>query len=372
MKTLLGLNYDRRGSISAFASSNAVNGIALAVLFLVPGCKSPSRTESASAVRQGSDTTVLATVGAERITMADIHERSGDDLDKIDTQYRLIRSRIITSTLDSILREKTVDAEAKRTGKSVDDLVAAEAPKGFDPSDDDIRKWFNENPDRTGGRTIDQLHAQIVGLLHNERRNAAIQKLEERLKRERNVVVNYQRYRLQFTNEGAPTMGKKDAPVTLVEFSDFQCPFCRGMAPTVKQVAQKFGDKVQIVYRQFPIPSLHPNAFKAAEASLCANDQGKFWEMHDAMFENQEKLTVSDLKQKAKRLGLDEKKFNSCLDSGKYVEQVQNDTKEGQKSGVNGTPALFVNGVAIDGGSVPFSAVQAAIEKELARVGSGQ
>jgi protein-disulfide isomerase len=124
---------------------------------------------------------------------------------------------------------------------------------------------------------------------------------------------------------------------------------------------------VKIVYRQFPLTNIHPFAFKAAEASLCANEQGKFWELHDVMFKDQKKLGVGDLKESAKALGMDEKKFNTCLDSGRYVEQVQKDSKEAQRMGVTGTPALFVNGVMIDGGAVPFTVVEAAIQKELTR-----
>jgi protein-disulfide isomerase len=181
------------------------------------------------------------------------------------------------------------------------------------------------------------------------------------------VVVNFQPYRLTFQNEGAPALGKEGAPVTLVEFSDFQCPFCNRFAPTLKQVEKNFGDKVHIVYRQYPIASLHPFAFKAAEASLCAHEQGKFWEMHDILFGEQSKLAVTDLKEKAHRIGLDQKKFDTCLDTGRYVEQVQKDMKEGTRVGVTGTPAVFINGAELKGGAVPYETVAEAIQQELAR-----
>jgi protein-disulfide isomerase len=129
---------------------------------------------------------------------------------------------------------------------------------------------------------------------------------------------------------------------------------------------------VRIVYRQFPLTNLHPFAFKAAEASLCANEQGMFWQMHDAMFADQQKLSVTDLKQTARRLGMNGKSFDACLDSGRYVEQVQNDQKEGSRIGVNGTPAMFINGVAVEGGAVPYSVLEAAIQKELESRKSGQ
>ena len=153
----------------------------------------------------------------------------------------------------------------------------------------------------------------------------------------------------------------------MVEFSDFQCPYCQGFAPTLKRIEKEYGEKVLIAYRQYPIPSLHPNAFKAAEASLCANEQGKFWELHDVMFAEQQQLSVSDLKEKARRLGMNSKNFDGCLDSGRYVEQVQNDQKEGVRVGITGTPTVFINGILVEGGAVPFETIASIINRELAR-----
>lgn len=337
------------------------------------GCRESSATPEGKVVQQTAASpdsqTVLASIGDEKITMKDVSARAGDQLAKLETQYQLAKSRIIGASLDSLIRDKTVVAEAKKSGKSVDELVAAEAgPKGFDPSEAEIAAWYQENPSRAGGRPLDQLRPQISQLLRTEKQREAERRLEDRIKAEHKVSVSYEPYRLKLDNAKAPTLGKSDAPVTLVEFSDFQCPFCKGMAPTLKQVSQKLGDKVQIVYRQYPLNSIHPFAAKAAEASLCANEQGKFWEMHDAMFEDQTKLAVKDLKATAVRLGMDGKKFDTCLDSGRYVEQIQNDLSEGEKVGVNGTPAVFINGVLLPGGSVPYSTVEAAIQQELARV----
>lgn len=349
----------------------AVGGFAL--IATLGGCRESSATPEGKVIRQAAaapdSQTVLASIGDEKITMKEVSARAGDELAKLETQYQLAKSRIIGASLDSLIRDRTVVAEAKKRGKSVDELVAAEAgPKGFDPSEAEIAAWYQENPSRVGGRPLDQLRPQISQLLRTEKQHAAERRLEDRIKAEHKVTVSYEPYRLQLDNSKAPTIGKSDAPVTLVEFSDFQCPFCKGMAPTLKQVSQKLGDKVQIVYRQYPLTSIHPFAAKAAEASLCANEQGKFWEMHDAMFEDQTKLAVKDLKATAVRLGMDGKKFDTCLDSGRYVEQIQNDLSEGQKVGVNGTPAVFINGVLLPGGSVPYATVEAAIQQELARM----
>jgi protein-disulfide isomerase len=222
------------------------------------------------------------------------------------------------------------------------------------------------NRSRTGGRSLEQIRRQIADFLRAERQKEASEKLEQRLNQQRKVTVNLQPYRVQLDNEGAPAAGPANAKATLVEFSDFQCPFCGRFFPTLKQVEQNYGEKVRIVYRQFPLSNIHPNAFKAAEASLCANDQGKFWEIHDVMFQDQKRLAVKDLKATARRLGLNQKRFDACLDTGRHTEQVQDDLNEGKRVGVTGTPALFVNGVPIEGGAVSYDVVAKAIETELA------
>jgi protein-disulfide isomerase len=352
--------------VQALAVLASVSLSALGACAKDGAAKTKSEAPAKSAAESGIPT-VLATIGDEKIGLDDLRDRVGDQLDQLDMQYRLARDKLVGTALDSVVRNRLLQAEAKKTGKTTDQLLLAEMPGGPDPSDVEISAWYNDNQARVGGRTLDQVRSQIADYLRTERRAEAGQKLEQRLRSAYRVTMAFEPYRIPFSNAGAPTLGSKDAPVTLVEFSDFQCPYCRAAAPTLKQVAQKFGDKVQIVYRQSPIASIHPFAFKAAEASLCAHDQGKFWELHDALFQDQSKLAVSDLKATARRLGIDGKKFDACLDAGRYVEQVQNDLKEAQRVGANGTPAIFINGTYVEGGSVPFSVLESLIEKELAR-----
>ena len=165
-----------------------------------------------------------------------------------------------------------------------------------------------------------------------------------------------------------PVKGPENAKVTIVVFTDYQCPFCgkfeREILPLIISEYVDSG-KARVAIRDFPLP-LHSNSEKAAEASECANEQGKFWEYHDKLFENQQYLGVSDLKQYAKELGLDTAKFNQCLDSGKYAGEVQKDLQDGQSYGVSGTPTIFINGKAVVGAQ-PFSVFKQAIEAELAK-----
>lgn len=171
--------------------------------------------------------------------------------------------------------------------------------------------------------------------------------------------------RLDVSVDDDPSIGPEDAPVTIVEFSDYQCPFCARAEPTIEQVLKEYEGKVRLVYRDFPL-SFHQNAQKAAEATECADEQGKFWEYHDKLFENQDALDVNNLKQYAKDLGLDSSKFDNCLDSGKYTEEVQKDLADGQSLGVSGTPAFFINGRLVSGAQ-PFSAFKQVIDGELAK-----
>jgi protein-disulfide isomerase len=164
-----------------------------------------------------------------------------------------------------------------------------------------------------------------------------------------------------------PVKGKKSAPVTIVEFSDFQCPFCgRFFNETLPKIQKEYIDsgKVKFYYRDFPLTSLHENAQKAAEAARCANEQGSFWAYHDLIFKNQRQLSEDALKQWAADLKLDTSKFNDCLDSGKYEQAVKDDFDAGSKAGVNGTPAFFVNGRLVSGAQ-PFDNFKKVIEGAL-------
>ncbi|MDP2910514.1 MAG: DsbA family protein [bacterium] len=158
--------------------------------------------------------------------------------------------------------------------------------------------------------------------------------------------------------------GDFSAPITLVEFSDFECPFCVRHLPTLNKILSDYPNQVRLVYKHFPL-GFHPNSQKAAEASECADEQGKFWEYHDKLFENQPAgYSLDKFKQWAKDLGLNSGKFNDCLDSGKFAQKVQADFQEGSEKGVNGTPATFVNGQLISG-ALPYESFKQVIDSIL-------
>ena len=172
--------------------------------------------------------------------------------------------------------------------------------------------------------------------------------------------------RTEIPTAGSPARGPATAPVTIVEFSDFECPFCGRLFPTLKAIEKTYPLQVRIVFRQFPLRKIHPQAEKAAEASLCASEQGRFWEMHDSLFGDQEHLSVDALKARAAKLNLDTAAFNPCLDSGKEVAAIEKDIADGTKAGVTGTPTMFINGRMMVG-SRPYADIQAVVDEELQR-----
>lgn len=311
---------------------------------------------------------VLATVEGEEVRFDDLPARTADELRALENSYRQQRHAILDAALDETLADRMLAREAEARGMSAAEIVAAEVGTPPEPTDAEVEAWYRQNQSRLQGRTLDQLREQIRSFLRESRSEEAVQALDARLREKYDVRIQLEPFRVAFDNEGSPALGPDDASVTLVEFSDFECPFCGRFAPTLRRVEEEYGDRVRIVYRQYPIPSLHPNAFKAAEASLCAHEQGEFWAYHDLLFEEQQGLAVRDLKEKAGRLGLDQDEFDTCLDTGRYVEQVQSDQAAGESAGITGTPALFVNGIPIPGGAVGYDVVAAALDAELARV----
>jgi protein-disulfide isomerase len=164
-----------------------------------------------------------------------------------------------------------------------------------------------------------------------------------------------------------PYLGPMDAPVTIIEFSDFECPYCKRFRDeTLDQLLQAYEGKIRFVFRDFPVHG--ESAVKMAEAAECAHDQDRFWEYHDKLFSNQSALDVASLKSYASDLGLDAAVFNDCLDTGKHTAEVQKDSQDAQTLGVNGVPTFFINGVLIEGAQ-PFSAFQQVIDAALIEEG---
>jgi protein-disulfide isomerase len=317
----------------------------------------------------GQEPEVLATVDGEPVTMADVEAIAGDELARMELDYNKRRRQLVEAALRRALRDRLLEREAAAQGLSLDEFVAQELEGKTDVSDAEVEGWYRQNQAALGGRALEELREPIREFLSEQKRQGVLNALGQRLREGVEIVILLEPLRVELNNEGAPALGPSDAPVTLVEFSDFECPFCGQFFQTMKRLKETYGDQLRVVYRQFPL-EMHSNSFKAAEASLCADEQGRFWEMHDLLFSEQDRLDVESLKEKADRIGLDRAAFDECLDSGRQVERIRRDVQEGSRLGVQGTPALFLNGIPLSGGAIPYTVVAEAIDAELQRVGA--
>ncbi len=175
--------------------------------------------------------------------------------------------------------------------------------------------------------------------------------------------------RVEVSVDDDPAWGPEDAPITIIEFSDYQCPFCaRFRKQTYDRLKEEYGDKIRFVYRDFPLTQIHPEAVPAAIAAHCAGEQGKYWEYHDLLFLGGRELGRETYVAYADELGLDVDEFSRCIDEQRYLDEVQKDFNDGAAAGVRGTPTFFINGIPLVGAQ-PFENFQAVIDQELARLG---
>jgi len=266
--------------------------------------------------------------------------------------------------VDDLVADALLNQEAKARGVDRSALVEKEITSKVSPvNDSEVTQWYQANQARVQGASLDQVRQPIRQFLTEQRMQVVRQAFLDTLKTKTPVRITLEPPRQAFAAANSPSKGPSGAPIELIEFSDFQCPFCQRANPTVEQVLKTYGDRIRFVYRHFPL-SNHPNAKPAAEASQCAAEQGKFWEYHDKLFANPSRLADGDLKQSAAELGLDTAAFNKCVDTHKYAAHVASDLRAGEDAGVNGTPAFFVNGRMISGAQ-PFEAFKRLIDEEL-------
>ena len=316
----------------------------------------------------------LAIVNGEVITEEQMKKAAADDLTGLEVRkqqaaigFQRDEHTIYEKTLSGLVEDKLIQAEAKKRNTTAQALVSSEVDsKVTYVSDQEVNAFYEANKARINIPSQAEAIRQIRAFLMEQRRDGVYQGFIEKLKKDYKVETYLEPLRLEIATQGFPAKGPAGAAVTIVEFSDFECPFCAGLFPTLKQIETNYAQKIRVVFRQFPLTSLHPHAQKAAEASLCANEQQKFWEMHDAMFQDNKNLEVEALKQKASALKLDMTAFNSCLDTAKYAETIRKDISEGVKNGVTGTPAMFINGRFVNG-NVPYGDVSKIIDEELDR-----
>ena len=310
-----------------------------------------------------------ARIGDRVVTVGELEERwrASDPGEHAEITQKLYEGR--RTALEELLAETLIAAAAKGKGMSPEAWAESEVSKRVKPvAEAEVVAFFQANVTQMQGRSLDEMAPAIRRYLIGQQEATARQALLAELRKagpDVRVLFDAPRHKVEPAS-GDPSLGSASAPVTLIEFSDFQCPFCLRVAPTLKQIRARYGDRVRIVWKDFPLTQIHPQAFKAGEAAHCAGEQSKYWEYHDQLFANQQALQVADLKRYAGDLKLDADKFNTCLDSSKYAERVRNGVAQGTTLGVNSTPTVYINGRLLSGAQ-PYEAFAAIIDEELAK-----
>jgi protein-disulfide isomerase len=320
----------------------------------------PSGGRGSGAVEGGNGSEVLARVETREITRADIEETAGGQFMKLRQELFALTEESLSRTIDVTL----LDVAAEKRGLDRDGFIASvvdsNPPEITQTQIDSVYEAFKDRISMPREVVDPQIEAALI----NQERRARYDSLLKSLREEYEVVNYLEPQRFEVAAVG-PAKGPEGAPVTIVEFSDFECPFCKRIHPTLQQVMETYDGQVRFVYRHLPLVNIHPSAMKAAEASMCADAQGRFWDMHDALFEGSG-LAVASLKATAAEIGLDTEAFAQCLDSGEYADEVSTDMAAARELGIGGTPALFINGRYMSGAQ-PYDAIARVIDDELQR-----
>jgi protein-disulfide isomerase len=288
---------------------------------------------------------VVATIAGQPITAAPLLERLKPVIYKLKSEaYEATKQRV-----DRLIDDMLLLDEARRRQIGPEEIVRAEiSDKVRPPTEADVTQFYNENKARISG-DLNTVRNQIANYLQNESRQRFEKDLSARLRKNADIrwLISEPPQPVQnISADDDPSRGEVNAPVTIVEFTDFQCPACAAMHPVLEDVLKSYGNKVRFVVRDFPLDQ-HEFAHKAAEAANAANAQGKFFEYIAVLFKNQKALDVPSLKKYASDLGLDRARFDAALDRGVYTAEVKKDIEDGEMYGVGSTPTIFVNGVQL-------------------------
>jgi protein-disulfide isomerase len=349
--------------------SRTLHALAVACAASFVACRTGGGKSGSGAIAGMDPTTKVAEVDGQPITYGDL--QSDHD---VGPKLRQAEVKALTDLydqrrglLDEMISRRLLEEEAKAKGKTVEQWYQTEYVTSVpEPSDAEAKVFYEEHKAQVPqGQSFEDLKDRIKQAVRQQKLREGMGKMLDDLKSRHHVQVALHAPDLPRIDVEAkgPSRGPTNAAVTIVEFSDFQCPYCGREYPVIERLMKEYEGKLRLVFRHYPL-DFHPFAQKAAEAAACAQDQGKFWELHDKMFSNQGKLAVADLKGYAKSLGMDATKFDKCLDSGEKKALVDDDLKAGSAAGVSGTPAFFINGIFVNGAQ-PYEQMKQAVDREL-------
>lgn len=300
---------------------------------------------------------VVAEVAGDKLTLADLDQKESGKLLQARYQYYLNQRK----ALDQLVGDKLLEIDARGKNLTVDQVLEQYAYKDIqDPTDDQLRVYYEG---LESDQSYEAVRAQILDHIRELRRSKAKAAYIQHLRTTSSVQVFLQPPSAQVNIEKAFVKGSRSSPVVLVEFADYECPYCQKINPQLKKLEADYTNQIAIAYKDLPLP-MHHKAEKAAEAARCAGDQGKFWEMHDVLFASN-LLQLDELKEHARVLKLDTGQFDQCLDNGVHTADVKNDLEEGKGLGLTGTPSFFINNHFISGAQ-DYDALRSIIDQELA------
>ena len=339
--------------------------VALAGVIAVPAYAKKDNKKKDAPAAAASTSKVIATVGSATITEDELNEAAFSQLMKVRQQEYEIKEQV----LDGLVQQKLLEQEAAARNMALPDLLKAEVEdKTVAPTKEEMDRFYEQNKSRMGGRTREDAAGDIERTLRAQKGAQRRGEFLNELAAKTPVEVMLEPMRIPQAMQvpaNAFAKGPANAPITIVEYSDYQCPFCRRAHPTVERILKEYPDKVRLVYRDYPL-NFHPRAVPSSVAARCAAEQNKFWEYHTNLMEVNGDLSDADLGKRATDLGLDMAAFDACYASKKYEAAIQADFQAGSAVGVTGTPAFFINGRMIVGAR-PFEDFKDVIDDELGR-----
>ncbi len=307
---------------------------------------------------------VMATLDDISITSEEVDVAARGPMMKIMSEMYDIKR----NALEEIIDNKLLERDAKQKAITVEKLKLQIQNKAPVPTSSEARSIYEMQKQRYQGKTFEEVEKQLMAQLTQQKRQMALYEHINVLRGQAKIKINLERPKIEVSVDDDPSQGEKNAPITLIEFSEFQCPYCKKTRPTLDKLMSTYAGKIHYVFRDFPL-GFHDQAKMVANAANCANEQGKYWEYSKRLWDmqGQGKFTIEKIKALAVELKLDAGKFNSCADSDKYFAEIEKDTKDGAAAGVSGTPAYFINGKFLSGAQ-PYENFQQIIEEELAAI----
>jgi protein-disulfide isomerase len=302
------------------------------------------------------DSAVVAEVGNQKLTAGQLQEKEAGKLLQARYKYYLAERE----ALDHLIDQQVLEMQAAKESLTVDELLKKHVTiSAKEPTEDQMKFYYeglgSEEP-------YEAMRGKILDSVRDMRMSKAKADYVAGLRDQFGVVVELGQPSAKVDTTNAFRLGPKDAPVQLIEFGDFECPYCQKVHVELVRLREQFGDKVAIIYKDFPLP-MHASSQKAAEAARCAGAQGKFWEFQDSLFETH-KLQLADLKEEARTLKLDGARFDQCLDSGETAPAVKKDLEQAKRLGLTGTPSFFANGHFMSG-AIVYAKLRETVEAEL-------